>query len=431
MILIERSFFLKKWKIGYTSGTFDLLHKGHLNIIHRAKEQCDSLIVAVSTDDLCMKYKGIYPYQSLQMRMHAIEKLEDVDEVVIQSTMDKIEAYQKYHFNVVFVGDDWKGTEKWNGIKKKFDTIGVEIVFFPYTPNISSSMLRETIRKYGLLYNEESNSYSVSKYTGVLETNLVIPDNFCGIEITEIMPCALSFHVELQNVYLPDTIRIIGTEAFYGCTSLQRIRLSDNIHTIGIGAFAECSQLQDITLPTGLKVLNSDLFYHCCSLTNIVLPENIEIIRENAVRGAEQLLHETDSVLYLGKWCISSNDHSQSTVHITDGTIGIADAAFLNHPCIENIRLPSSIKHVGIFAFDGTPLWNSKTDGEVVYADHWAIGISRGATDVVTIKLLPETLGIGDLAFGDCIRLEHLYYMNASLLLGDRSVFVTPELIEE
>ena len=345
--------------------------------------------------------------------------------------MDKIEAYQKYNFNVVFVGDDWKGTEKWNEIKRQFDEIGVEIVFFPYTPNISSSILRETIKKFGLLYHEETNSYSVFKYTGASETDLVIPDEFCGIEITEIMPCAFSHHDELQTVYLPNSIQIIGTEAFYGCPSLRHIRLSDNIHTIGVGAFAECVNLQDITLPIGLKVLNSDLFYHCRSLRNVVLPESIEIIRENAVRGAEQLLWEKDSVLYFGKWCISSKDETQRTVNIIDGTIGIADAAFLNHSCIENIRLPSSLMHIGMFAFDGTPLWNSKANGEVVYADHWAIGISHGATDAVTIQLLPDTFGIGDLAFGDCIRLEHLGYMNPYLFFGDRCAFVTPKLILE
>lgn len=422
---------MKKWKIGYTSGTFDLLHQGHRNIIHRAKEQCDYLIVAVSTDNLCFSYKGIYPYQSLNRRMNEVMALKEVDEVVIQSSMDKMEAYQKYHFNVVFVGDDWKGSQKWNEIEKMFGEENVDIVYFPYTTGISSSLLRKDITRFGLTYKEETKSYCISRYMGDADAIIKIPDTFRDIKITEILPCAFAFHSELQAVYLPDSIQIIGSECFYGCTSLKLIKLTDNIHTIGVGAFAECHQLQEIVLPSGMKTLNSDLFYHCHSLMSVTLPETVEIVRENAMRGAEQLLEEKECLSYFGNWCISCTDDTLRTFKIKDGTIGIADAAFLKHPCLEEIQLPSSLMHIGMFAFDGTPLWEDSGNSEVIFADHWAIGIVQGAEAVNTIILSKDTVGVGDLAFGDCLKLEHLYYQNPTLIFGDRSTFITPEYIPE
>lgn len=130
--------------IGYTTGVYDLFHVGHLNILKRAKEHCDYLIVGVTVDDL-VSYKGkqvVIPYEE---RVEIVKAVRYVDEVVPQTTMDKMEAWNKYHFNKMFVGDDWKGTPTWNHWEEEFSKVGVEIIYFPYTKTTSSTKLREVL----------------------------------------------------------------------------------------------------------------------------------------------------------------------------------------------------------------------------------------------------------------------------------------------
>ena len=136
---------MKKYKIGYTAGTYDMFHIGHLNIIKRAKENCDFLIVAVSTDELVQEYKNKLPVIPFEERKAIVESIKYVDKVVPQETMNKMKAFEKYKFNAMFVGDDWKGTEKWNNLEKEFSNVGVDIVYFPYTQGTSSTILREKL----------------------------------------------------------------------------------------------------------------------------------------------------------------------------------------------------------------------------------------------------------------------------------------------
>ncbi len=136
---------MKKYKIGYTAGTYDMFHIGHLNIIKRAKENCDFLIVAVSTDELVQEYKNKLPVIPFEERKAIVESIKYVDKVVPQETMNKMKAFEKYKFNAMFVGDDWKGTEKWNNLEKEFANVGVDIVYFPYTQGTSSTILREKL----------------------------------------------------------------------------------------------------------------------------------------------------------------------------------------------------------------------------------------------------------------------------------------------
>ena len=112
---------MKKYKIGYTAGTYDMFHIGHLNIIKRAKENCDFLIVAVSTDELVQEYKNKLPVIPFEERKAIVESIKYVDKVVPQETMNKMKAFEKYKFNAMFVGDDWKGTEKWNNLEKELN----------------------------------------------------------------------------------------------------------------------------------------------------------------------------------------------------------------------------------------------------------------------------------------------------------------------
>ena len=134
-------------KIGYTTGVFDLFHIGHLNILKRARLECDHLIVGISTDELCESVKNKKPFIPFQERMDLVEAVKYVDEVVPQTSYDKMEAWNNLKFDRMFVGDDWKGSDQWNKIENEFSKVGVEIIYFPYTTHTSSTILRDILSK--------------------------------------------------------------------------------------------------------------------------------------------------------------------------------------------------------------------------------------------------------------------------------------------
>lgn len=136
---------MKKYKIGYTTGVFDMFHIGHLNVLRRAKEQCEYLIVGVSTDELVENYKDKKPIIPFEERAEIVQSIEFVDLVVAQENRDKIEAQKKLQFDVMFVGDDWKGKPLFMEVENVFKQIGVDVVYFPYTKNTSSTLLREKL----------------------------------------------------------------------------------------------------------------------------------------------------------------------------------------------------------------------------------------------------------------------------------------------
>lgn len=135
--------------IGYTTGVYDMFHIGHLNILRRAKEQCDYLVVGVSTDELVQKDKNKTPIIPFAERCAIVEAIKYVDKVVPQFDKNKMAAWEKYHFNKMFVGSDWKGTEAWNRFEEEFKPLGVEIVYLDHTDGISSTILREKINGKG------------------------------------------------------------------------------------------------------------------------------------------------------------------------------------------------------------------------------------------------------------------------------------------
>ncbi len=143
-------------KIGYTTGVFDLFHVGHLEILRKAKENCDYLIVGVSTDELVQEYKNKRPIITFDQRIEIIKSIKYVDEVVVQKDRDKLSALHKIGFNIMFVGDDWKGSRIFLELESKFQKHGVEIFYFPYTKNISSTSLRSTLKR--LIQEEEKDS---------------------------------------------------------------------------------------------------------------------------------------------------------------------------------------------------------------------------------------------------------------------------------
>lgn len=132
--------------IGYTTGVFDLFHIGHLNIIRQAKEHCDWLIVGVSTDELVISTKNKRPVISYEDRAAIVSALRYVDEVVPQENKDKYAAWKKYHFQKMFVGSDWRGTPEWDRWETVFAPLNVQIVYFPYTVGISSTILSNIIK---------------------------------------------------------------------------------------------------------------------------------------------------------------------------------------------------------------------------------------------------------------------------------------------
>ena len=137
----------KKYKVGYTSGVYDMFHIGHLNIIKRAKAQCDFLIVGVTTDDLCYSRKSKYPIICENERVEIIEALKDVDKVILQSDMDKLKVVRKYKINAVFVGSDWKGTAAWKQYEEDFEKEDCQVVYLEHTDGISSTILRERLER--------------------------------------------------------------------------------------------------------------------------------------------------------------------------------------------------------------------------------------------------------------------------------------------
>lgn len=135
----------KKYKIGYTTGVYDMFHIGHLNILRRAKEQCEFLIVGVTTDELSYSRKNKYPIINEKDRMAIVGAIKYVDKVVPQVDMDKIKPVIEYGVDVVFVGSDWKGTEAWNNYEKEFAQVGCSVVYLDHTDGISSTILRSRI----------------------------------------------------------------------------------------------------------------------------------------------------------------------------------------------------------------------------------------------------------------------------------------------
>ena len=131
--------------IGYTTGVFDLFHIGHLTLLKNAKGLCDKLIVGVTVDDLAL-YKGkraMIPYSD---RAEIVRSIKYVDAVVPQYDMDKLAVCKKLGASILFVGDDWYGTEQWNKYEEEFTQEGIKIVYFPYTRGVSSSKITEALR---------------------------------------------------------------------------------------------------------------------------------------------------------------------------------------------------------------------------------------------------------------------------------------------
>ena len=132
--------------VGYTTGVFDLFHVGHLNLLRNAKSLCDRLIVGVTVDSL-VAYKGkkaVIPYEE---RAEIVRNIKYVDIVVPQTNLDKIDAYHRFKYNILVVGDDWYGNKKWEKYVEQLKEFEVKVFFMPYTKSTSSTIINSTLMK--------------------------------------------------------------------------------------------------------------------------------------------------------------------------------------------------------------------------------------------------------------------------------------------
>ncbi|GAB3453310.1 adenylyltransferase/cytidyltransferase family protein [Kineococcus endophyticus] len=135
---------------GYVPGAWDLFHVGHLNILRRARQSCDELVVGAVTDEVLAATKGRRPVIPLVERLEILESLSLVDRVVVDDcTSDKMPMWQRLHFDVLFKGDDWRGTPKGAVLEASMAAVGARVVYFPYTHGTTSTLLRQFIETNG------------------------------------------------------------------------------------------------------------------------------------------------------------------------------------------------------------------------------------------------------------------------------------------
>ncbi|WP_323375103.1 adenylyltransferase/cytidyltransferase family protein [Streptomyces sp. RB17] len=130
---------------GYAPGVWDLFHIGHLTILREARQRCDRLVAGVASDELTSHLKGRPPVIPLAERLEIVRGVRHVDDVVVETHGDKLQIWKQVGFHVVFKGDDWKGTPKWDILERRFAKVGVEVVYFPYTVHTSSTLLRSVL----------------------------------------------------------------------------------------------------------------------------------------------------------------------------------------------------------------------------------------------------------------------------------------------
>lgn len=133
------------YRIGYAAGAYDLFHVGHLNILRQARSSCDFLIAGVVSDELCEQTKGKTPVIPLPERLEIVRSICYVDRAEPELHEDRIDTWRELHFDVLFKGDDWRGTAKGVSMERRFAAIGVEVVYFPYTIHTSSTILRRAL----------------------------------------------------------------------------------------------------------------------------------------------------------------------------------------------------------------------------------------------------------------------------------------------
>lgn len=135
---------MSKMIVGYTTGVYDLFHIGHLNLLKNAKGLCDKLIVGVTVDEL-VGYKNKHAVIPFEERIEIVRSIKYVDAAIAQEEIDKFKMWEKLHFDILFVGDDWFNSPSWKEMEEKFKSVGVRVVYFPYTKGTSSTLINNTL----------------------------------------------------------------------------------------------------------------------------------------------------------------------------------------------------------------------------------------------------------------------------------------------
>ncbi|MBT2403960.1 adenylyltransferase/cytidyltransferase family protein [Streptomyces sp. ISL-87] len=135
----------RPYRVGYAPGAYDLFHIGHLNILRHARSQCDYLVAGVVSDEMAELAKGRRPMIPLVERLEIVRSVKYVDAAFVETVPDKVETWKQVRFDVIFKGDDWRGTPKGDRLERDFDAVGVDVVYFPYTVHTSSTQLRRAL----------------------------------------------------------------------------------------------------------------------------------------------------------------------------------------------------------------------------------------------------------------------------------------------
>ncbi|WP_217185801.1 adenylyltransferase/cytidyltransferase family protein [Streptomyces sp. AC495_CC817] len=135
----------KLYRVGYAPGAYDLFHIGHLNILRHARERCDYLVAGVVSDEMAELAKGRRPVIPLIERLEIVRNIKYVDAAFVETVPDKLETWQQVRFDVLFKGDDWRGTPRGERLERDFAAVGVDVVYFPYTVHTSSTQLRRAL----------------------------------------------------------------------------------------------------------------------------------------------------------------------------------------------------------------------------------------------------------------------------------------------
>ncbi|MET9700363.1 adenylyltransferase/cytidyltransferase family protein [Streptomyces sp. NPDC006529] len=135
----------RPYRVGYAPGAYDLFHIGHLNILRHARSRCDYLVAGVVSDEMAERAKGRRPMIPLVERLEIVRSVKYVDAAFVETVPDKLETWKQVRFDVIFKGDDWRGTPKGQRLEEDFATVGVDVVYFPYTVHTSSTQLRRAL----------------------------------------------------------------------------------------------------------------------------------------------------------------------------------------------------------------------------------------------------------------------------------------------
>ncbi len=138
---------MKRYKIGYTQGTYDMFHIGHLNLLNHAKEYCDYLIVGINSDMLVTEYKHKVPIINEFARYEIIKNIKAVDNAFLVNTLDKAEILKNVKFDAIFIGDDWQGNQRWIETERELSRYDIDVVYLPHTEGISTTLIRTMINK--------------------------------------------------------------------------------------------------------------------------------------------------------------------------------------------------------------------------------------------------------------------------------------------